>query len=181
MPREFSRSRRVEEQILRLLAELVRREVKDPRVGFVTLTAVEVSRDLSHAKVYFLPFDSKREVAEVGEALSDAAGFLRSLLRKKLTMRHVPLLHFVPDESIDRAAKLSALINTAVARDVATHVDDPVVEADAAADSDDDAVDGDENDDADYDSDSDDDDENDDADDAPDPDSERGSPRGPAR
>lgn len=133
MPREFSRSRRVEEQILRLLAELVRREVKDPRVGSVTLTAVEVSRDLSHAKVYFLPFDSKRDAAEVGEALGAAAGFLRSHLRKKLTMRHVPQLHFVADESIDRAAKLSALINTAVARDAATHVDDrPAAETDDA-------------------------------------------------
>lgn len=125
MPREFSRSRRVEEQILRLLAELVRREVKDPRVGPVTLTAVEVSRDLSHAKVYFLPFDAARDPRQVGEALAAASGFLRSLLRKQLSMRQVPSLHFVPDESIDRAAQLSALINTAVARDHASHVDDP--------------------------------------------------------
>ena len=125
MPREFSRSRRVEEQILRLLAELVRREVKDPRVGPVTFTSVEVSRDLAHAKVYFLPFDPKRDAAEVGEALAAASGFLRSLLRRKLTMRQVPALHFVPDESIERAAKLSALIADAVAHDVATHVADP--------------------------------------------------------
>jgi ribosome-binding factor A len=124
MPREYSRSRRVEEQILRLLAELVRREVKDPRVGLVTFTAVEVSKDLSHAKVYFLPFDPQRDAAEVGEALAAASGFLRSLLRKQLTMRHVPTLHFVADESIDRAAKLSALISTAVAHDAATHVDE---------------------------------------------------------
>lgn len=125
MPREFSRSRRVEEQILRLLAELVRREVKDPRVGPVTLTAVEVSKDLSHAKVYFMPFDPARRPEEVGEALAAASGFLRALLRKHLTIRHVPTLHFVLDESIERAAKLSALINTAVSRDAATHVDDP--------------------------------------------------------
>ena len=56
MPKEFSRSRRVEEQLKRLLAELVRREIKDPRVGLVTITAVEVSRDLTHARVFFTPF-----------------------------------------------------------------------------------------------------------------------------
>jgi ribosome-binding factor A len=125
MPREFSRSRRVEEQILRLLAELVRREVKDPRVGPVTLTAVEVSRDMSHAKVFFLPFDQARDPVDVGRALASAAGFLRSHLRKQLSMRQVPELHFVPDESIERAAKLSALISTAVRSDAARHVDDP--------------------------------------------------------
>ena len=114
MPRDFHRSQRVEEQILRLLAELVRREVKDPRVGPVTITAVELSRDLSHAKVFFLPFDAKRSTAEVGAALGSAAGFLRVHLKKHLKMRHAPELHFVPDESIDRAARLSALINAAV-------------------------------------------------------------------
>lgn len=117
MPRDFHRSQRVEEQILRLLAELVRREVKDPRVGPVTITAVELSRDLSHAKVFFLPFDAKRSTAEVGAALGSAAGFLRVHLKKHLKMRHAPELHFVPDESIDRAARLSALINAAVASD----------------------------------------------------------------
>ncbi len=119
MARDFQRSRRVEEQIQRLLAELVRREVKDPRVGSVTITAVEVSRDLSHAKVYFLPFDARRSVAEVGAALASAAGFLRVHLKKQLQMRHVPELHFVADETIDRAARLSALINEAVAGDAA--------------------------------------------------------------
>lgn len=126
MPREFTRSRRVEEQILRLLAELVRREVKDPRVGLVTLTAVEVSRDMSHAKVFFLPFEQQRDPAEVGRALASAAGFLRVHLRKLLAMRQVPELRFVPDESIERAAKLATLINAAVRDDQARHVDDPL-------------------------------------------------------
>ena len=128
MARDFQRSRRVEEQIQRLLAELVRREVKDPRVGPVTITAVEVSRDLSHAKVYFLPFDARRSATEVGAALASAAGFLRVHLKKQLQMRHVPELHFIPDETIDRAARLSALIDAAVARDSAL-----APEADAAA------------------------------------------------
>jgi ribosome-binding factor A len=117
VPKDFHRSKRVEEQIQRLLAELIRREVKDPRVGAVTITAVEVSRDLSHAKVFFLPFDAKRSTTEVGAALGSAAGFLRIHLKKHLKMRHAPELHFVPDESIDRAARLSALINAAVASD----------------------------------------------------------------
>jgi ribosome-binding factor A len=130
MPRDYSRSRRVEEQMLRLLAELVRREVKDPRVGLVTLTAVEVSRDMSHAKVYFLPFDQQRDAAEVGHALASAAGFLRSHLRRLLSMRHVPELRFLPDESIERGAKLSALINAAVRDDESRHVDEPAPAAD---------------------------------------------------
>jgi ribosome-binding factor A len=131
VPRDYQRSRRIEEQIQRLLSELIRREVKDPRVGLVTITAVEVSRDLSHAKVYFLPFDASRSVTEVGAALGSGAGFLRSLLRKQLAIRHVPELHFVPDHSIDEAARLSVLINAAVASDA---------EKAAAAPPDDDSV-----------------------------------------
>ena len=117
MPRDFHRSQRVGEQIHRLLAELIRREVKDPRVGLVTITAVEVSRDLTHAKVYFLPFDGKRPVAEVGEALASAAGFLRLHLKKHLKIRSAPELRFLPDESIERGVRLSALINAAVKSD----------------------------------------------------------------
>ena len=119
MPREFHRSRRVESEIQRLLAELVRREVKDPRVGAVTITAVEVSRDLSHAKVFFLPFAGARDVTAVGAALGSAAGFLRVQLKRQLKMRHVPELHFLADETIEHGAQLSALINSAVARDAA--------------------------------------------------------------
>ena len=119
MPREFHRSRRVEEQLQRLLAELVRREVRDPRIGAVTITAVEVSRDLSHAKVFFLPFDSARPSAEVAAALGSAAGFLRVQLKRQLQMRQVPELRFVPDEAIEKGVRLSALINAAVASDQA--------------------------------------------------------------
>jgi ribosome-binding factor A len=119
MPREFHRSRRVEEQLQRLLSELVRREVRDPRVGPITITAVEVSRDLTHAKVYFLPFDPARKAVDVGHALASAAPYLRVLLRQHLKMRQVPELHFLPDETIERAAHLSALIKEAVASDAA--------------------------------------------------------------
>jgi ribosome-binding factor A len=119
MPREFHRSRRVEEQIHRALVELVRREVRDPRVGPITITAVEVSRDLSHAKVFFLPFDATRPADGVLQALKSAAGFLHIQLRKHLKMRQVPELRFELDETIDKAARLASLINAAVSSDQA--------------------------------------------------------------
>ena len=88
----------------------------------MTVTAVELSRDLSHAKVFFLPFDGKRAATEVAAALGSAAGFLRVHLKKHLRIRSAPELHFIPDESIERGARLSALINAAVASD-AGHAD----------------------------------------------------------
>ena len=90
----------------------------------MTLTAVEVSPDVSHATVYFLPFDASRPVEEVGAALASAAPFLRHELRSRIRIRFVPELHFKPDESIERAAKLSALIASAVKQDAERHVDE---------------------------------------------------------
>jgi ribosome-binding factor A len=128
MPRDFHRSRRVEEQIQRLLVDLIRREVKDPRVGAITITAVEVSRDLSHATIHFLPFDSKRNAVEVAAALKSATGFLRLNLKKQLAIRQVPELHFVVDETIDKAAHLSSLIHAAIASDAVRAAAHPAVE-----------------------------------------------------
>ena len=124
MAKDYPRTRRIEAELLRVLAELVRREVKDPRVGPVTLTAVQVSPDASHATVYFLPFDPARSVEAVGAALTSAGPFLRHELRSRIKIRHVPELHFTPDESIERAAKLSALISTAVNSYAERHVPD---------------------------------------------------------
>jgi len=117
MSKDYPRARRLEAELLRTLAELIRREVKDPRVGLVTLTAVALSRDFAHATVYFLPFDAQRNAADVGRALNSAAGFLRRELRSRVKFHHVPELVFVADESIERLAKLSSLIATAVASD----------------------------------------------------------------
>lgn len=128
MPREFSRARRVEEQLKRLLAELVRREVKDPRVGLVTITAVEVSRDLTHARVFFTPFAGQGDAEAALEALRHAAGYLRHALRQELRLRVTPELDFRIDESVERGARLSSLINEAVAEDERRHVDDPAEE-----------------------------------------------------
>jgi ribosome-binding factor A len=124
MPREYSRARRVEDQVQRLLVDLIRREVRDPRVGAVTITAVQVSPDLSHAKVFFTPFAGGGDAEEVRAALGHAAGFLRRELKRELGMRQVPELHFEIDETIERGARLSQLIDQAVATDRARHVDD---------------------------------------------------------
>lgn len=112
MAKEFSRSQRVAEQIRRELADLLQFEVKDPRVGRVTLTEVEVAGDLAHAKIYFVTQD---DAAAATAALTKAAGFLRSQLSQRLLLRSVPQLHFVYDESLDRGIHLSQLIDQAIA------------------------------------------------------------------
>ena len=105
-----NRSFRVADQIQRDLAELIR-ELKDPRIGMVTLHAVEVSADYAHAKVFFslLVGDPK----ECEEALNEAAGFLRNGLFKRLQIHTVPTLHFHFDRTTERAAELSLLIQQA--------------------------------------------------------------------
>jgi len=109
-----SRSNRIAEQIQRELAELVRLEVRDPRVRLVTLTGVELSRDGSHAKVFFTTLGAPSDVEATQEGLDRAAGFLRSNLAHRLSTRTVPELHFAYDESIERGVRLSKLIDDAV-------------------------------------------------------------------
>lgn len=121
MPKEFARARRVEEQLKRLLADLVRREVKDPRVGLVTITAVELSKDLSHARVFFTPFAGRGDATAAQDALRHAAGYLRHELRKVLRLRVTPQLDFRIDEAVERGAHLSSLISSAVAEDERRH------------------------------------------------------------
>ena len=132
MPRSNPRARRVAEQIQRELSGLIRLDLDDPRVGLVTITDVEVTGDLAHAKVFFTVLDGhgadvKAEpgaaaVAE-GEAadpkadtlagLQRAAGFLRAQLGHRLLLRSVPQLHFTYDESVERGVRLSRLIDQA--------------------------------------------------------------------
>jgi len=114
MPREFSRTLRVAEQIQRDLAELIRLEVKDPRVGMVTLTDVEVTSDYAHAKVYFTLLGDADRVHEATAGLNRAAGFLRHELGHRIKLRVVPQLHFIHDESVERGARLSQLIDEAI-------------------------------------------------------------------
>jgi len=117
MPREFSRASRVADQIQRDLSGLIRQEVKDPRVGLVTITAVEVNRDLSHAKIYVSSLAEAAGVEQSVEALQRAAGFLRSQLSRTLNLRSVPQLQFLYDASVERGVRLSHLIDVAVASD----------------------------------------------------------------
>ncbi len=102
-----NRSFRVADQIQRDVAELIR-ELKDPRIGLVTINSVEVSPDYAHVKVYFSVLIS--DAAECETALNEAAGFLRNGLFKRLQIHTVPTLHFQFDKTTERAADLSALI-----------------------------------------------------------------------
>jgi ribosome-binding factor A len=115
MVRDAARPRRVAEQIQRELAEIIRLELKDPRVGMITLTDVEVSPDYSHAKVYFSMLGDAAKVAEAGAGLARAAGFLRRELAHRMRLRVTPQLHFLYDESVERGARLTRLIDEAVA------------------------------------------------------------------
>ena len=117
MPKDYARSRRVGEQMQRLLGEVLLRDVKDPRVDGVSITAVEVSRDLSHATVWYSLLDPAADPAPAGEALTRAAGLIRGKLGRAMYIRHVPALHFRHDESVARGARLSELIDRAVAAD----------------------------------------------------------------
>lgn len=123
MPREYPRARRVEEQLKRLLADLIRREVKDPRVGLITITSAEVTRDLTHAKVYFTPFAGIGDPTAALEALRHASGFLRHQVRNLMRLRVAPELDFQIDDSVERGARLSTLIHDAVENDRARHVE----------------------------------------------------------
>lgn len=105
-----NRSFRVADQIQRDVAELIR-DLKDPRIGMVTLNAVEVTPDYAHAKIFFSLLVGDPQESET--ALNEAAGYLRNGLFKRLQIHTVPTLHFVFDRTTERAADLSALINQA--------------------------------------------------------------------
>ena len=111
------RTQRIESEIQRVLAALIAREVKDPRVGNVTVTAVSVAPDMGSARVFFTPFAALHPPAQVREGLTHAAGFLRGELGRRLGLRHAPRLEFVFDESVESAARLTRLIDRAVAGD----------------------------------------------------------------
>ncbi len=117
MPQEFSRHQRLAEQIHRELAELIRRELKDPRVGMVTIGEVEVSPDLSVAKIYYTVFGDQEAQKNSQEGLECASGFLRSRLGKSLHTRVTPELRFIFDDSPQQGDHLEALIAKARARD----------------------------------------------------------------
>lgn len=115
--RGFSRSDRVVEQIRRELADLIRLELKDPRVKLVTLTAVEITPDYAHAKVFYTTLADGQQRVEIEHGLKRSAGFLRRELGRRVRIHHTPELHFVYDTSVERGAQLSQLIDAAVQSD----------------------------------------------------------------
>jgi|SRR5690554_3059464 len=124
MPREFFRSDRVADAIQRYLAQVIQREVRDPRVGMVNINAVTVSRDMSYAKIYTTQVGADPETSQQSvDVLNNAAGFLRSMLARELDMRSVPQLRFYYDHVSVRGQELSSLIDRAVANDRARSAD----------------------------------------------------------
>jgi ribosome-binding factor A len=113
------RGRRVEAQIQRALAELLPRTVKDPRVGSVTVTAVQLSPDMSEARVYFLPFGRKHSAEETLRGLNSASGLLRGVVGRQVGLRHAPRLQFIVDEQLEKAQELTSLIDHVVRADPA--------------------------------------------------------------
>ena len=125
MPREFSRGQKVGDLIQRELASLIQREVKDPRIGMVTINEANVSRDLAFADIYFTVLTAE-DVASVEEALNQAAGFLRSQLAKVLNTRTTPKLRFHYDATIENGARISRAIDAAIASDTSDSPQEPV-------------------------------------------------------
>lgn len=124
--REFKRTDRVADQLQKELAVLIQREVKDPRLGMVTVSGVEVSRDLGYADVHvtLLGEDTPERIKENLKVLKQAAGFLRGQIARRIKLRHVPELRFHYDESVVRGQRLSSLIDEAVESDRVRHGDE---------------------------------------------------------
>jgi len=114
MPRDFPRSRRIEDQIQRILSDVVRKEVRDPRLSSSIITAVRVSKDLSVAWVYYSALQSDDAAADLDAAFVSAGGFLRGRLAKELTVRRVPELRFERDDMLDRAQHMDERIDYVV-------------------------------------------------------------------
>lgn len=119
MAKEYSRTQRVADYLQRELAALIQHEVRDPRLGMVSITGVDVSRDLGHARVYYTALDSDtaEEAAEATAVLNKAAGFLRSQLSRDSNMRTVPQLRFIFDSSVGRGRSMESLIRKAADAD----------------------------------------------------------------
>lgn len=118
MAREFARTDRVGQEIQKEIATILMREVKDPRLVMTTVSAVELTRDLAYAKIFVTFFSNEEsEIKSSIEVLNEAAGFIRSLLAKKLRARIMPHLRFVYDSSMSEGVRMSSLVDKAVASD----------------------------------------------------------------
>ena len=135
MAREFSRTDRVGQQIHKEIASILQNEFKnrDPRLGMVTVSAVEVSRDLSYAKIFITVFNTQDEDAakQSAKVLNEATGYIRSLLGKRIRARIMPELKFVVDNSLMEGMRISNLVDSIIREDNAKHVDEDVESVDA--------------------------------------------------
>jgi ribosome-binding factor A len=139
VPREIPRARRVAEQVQRTLAQLLQREVRDPRLRPLTITHVKVSPDLTHVWAHYSMLSGDSHDPLQREILDEAATYLRGPLGRALRMRLAPHLHFQPDEELERGNRLDDLITQAVRDDVARHKDDAAATP-AADDADDESL-----------------------------------------
>jgi len=133
MPREYTRKQRVGAEIQRLLNELLRVEVKDPRLEGVTVNEVEVSGDLGVAKVYYGTLDPDADAGEAQHAFASATGFLRSRVGQALRIRRVPELHFIRDTSAKRGLEMSRLLDELGAHSASSAGDDESPDVDGAS------------------------------------------------
>ncbi|MEM7083693.1 MAG: 30S ribosome-binding factor RbfA [Pseudomonadota bacterium] len=117
MPKEFHRSERVSELLHRMVSEVVRDEVHDPRVKLVTITDLQLSRDLTVAKIYFTSLDDTADLDELADVLQKAAGFIRSRVGREIRLRTTPELRFFKDDIELRGRAMSAMIDRAVSQD----------------------------------------------------------------
>lgn len=118
MRRDFSRTDRVAQQIQKEVAVIIQREIKDPRVGMATVSSVEVSKDLSFARVFITFYNNdEQQMKKAAEILNEAAGFIRSLIGKRIRVRIVPELRFVLDNSLMHGMHISNLVDEVIAKD----------------------------------------------------------------
>lgn len=122
MARDFSRTDRIGDVMMRELSVIIQQELKDPRVGMITIAEVRVSKDLAYAKV-FVSVMMEEKSAETLEGLNKAAGFLRAQLAKRMSIRVIPQLRFVYDDTTIKANRISRMIDDAVASDKKDHDD----------------------------------------------------------
>lgn len=127
MAREFARTDRVGQEIQKEVAMIIQREVKDPRLGMVTVNAVEITRDLAYAKIFVTFFTLEGQNVDVSiDILNEASSYIRTLLAKRIKARIMPELRFVYDKSMVEGVRMGNLVDKAVAEDVKNHQDDNV-------------------------------------------------------
>ena len=107
----FKRSERVQELLLKEISTLIQKGLKDPRIGFATVTTVELTNNLKHAKVYISVFGTESEQCDTITGLSNASGFIRGSLGKNLNLRYIPVLEFILDETAKRVARINKIIH----------------------------------------------------------------------